>query len=73
MAPAGTTAVACTVATEGLLLNKEILAPPLAAAAVSVTVPWPRLPAATLEASRATPDTAEDESVGAVGEPEQPY
>jgi hypothetical protein len=70
--PAGIMTGVCTVATEGLLLDSEILAPPVDAAIVRLTVPCALLPAATLVAFSVTPDTAEV-AVGVVGEPEQPH
>jgi hypothetical protein len=57
----------CTVATAGLLLDSEMLVPPAGAAVVRVTVPCPLLPAATLVAFSATPETARV-IVGPVGE-----
>jgi hypothetical protein len=60
----------CTVATAGLLLDSDILAPPVGAAAVRVTVPCTLLPAATLVALNETPDTATALVVGPVGEGE---
>ena len=59
-----------TVATEVLLLDSDTVAPPDGAAAVKLTVPSPRLPAATLVALNVTPDTAADVPVGLVDEPE---
>jgi hypothetical protein len=59
----------CTVAIEGLLLDKEILAPPVGAAAVRLTVPCPLLPAGRLVAFSATPETAGVVVVAPVGEP----
>ena len=71
-APAWIVTGVCTVATAGLLLEIEILAPPVAAAAVRLTVPWPLLPAATLVAFSVTPDTVGVVTVGVLGEPEPP-
>ena len=62
----------CTVAAAGLLLDSEMLAPPVDAAAVRLTVPWPLLPAATLVAFSVIPDTAGVAVVGTTGEPEPP-
>jgi hypothetical protein len=62
-----------TVATELLLLESDTVAPPVGAAAVKVTVPSPRLPAAKLVALNVTPDTAADVPVGLVDEPELQY
>lgn len=59
-----------TVATEVLLLDSDTVAPPDGAAAVRLTVPSPRLPAATLVALNVTPETAADVPVGLVDEPE---
>lgn len=59
-----------TVATAVLLLDSDTVAPPDGAAAVKLTVPSPRLPAATLVALSVTPDTAADVPVGLVDEPE---
>ena len=59
----------CTVAIEGLLLDNEILAPPVGAAAVRLTVPCPLLPAARLVAFSATPETAGVVVVAPVGAP----
>ena len=56
--PAGTVRDAGTVATAALLLESEMLAPPVGAAAVSVTVPWALPPAAMLVGFNATLDTA---------------
>ena len=55
--PAGIVRAVGTVATAVLLLVSERLAPPLGAAELSVTVPCPLLPAATLVALSVTPDT----------------
>jgi hypothetical protein len=63
----------CTVATAGLLLDSEILAPPVGAAAVRVTVPCTLFPAATLVALNVTPDTVRVVVVGPVGEGELPH
>jgi hypothetical protein len=71
--PAGIVTGVCTVATPGLLLDSEILAPPVDAAAVRLTVPWPLLPAATLVAFSVTLDTAGVVVPGTVGEPEPPH
>lgn len=71
--PAGIVTGVCTVATAGLLLDSPILAPPVDAAAVRLTVPCPLLPAATLVAFKATADTAAVVVVGAAGEPEPPH
>jgi hypothetical protein len=71
--PAGIATGVCTVATPGLLLDSEILAPPVDAAAVRLTVPWPLLPAATLVAFSVTLDTAGVVVPGAVGEFEPPH
>lgn len=69
--PAAIVTGVCTVATEVLLLDSETVAPPDGAAAVRLTVPSPRLPAATLVALKVTPDTAADVPVvGPVAEPE---
>jgi len=68
--PGGTVTGVCTVATDGLLLDSGIVAPP-AAAAVRVTVPWPVPPTATLAAFSATLATAR--VVGPVGELEPPH
>lgn len=73
VAPAWTVTGVCTVATAGLLLDSETLAPPVDAAAVRLTVPWPLLPAATLVAFSVTPDTADVAVVGTAGEPEPPH
>jgi hypothetical protein len=69
--PAATVTEVCTVATEGLLLDSEIVAPADGAAAVRLTVPSPRAPAEMLVAFSATPDTPVD-AVGPLGEPEPP-
>ena len=69
--PAGIVTGVCTVATPGLLLDSEILAPPVDAAAVRLTVPWPLLPAAMVVAFSVTLDTAV--VPGAVGELEPPH
>jgi hypothetical protein len=71
--PAWTVTGVCTAATAGLLLESEILDPPVGAAAVRLTVPCPVLPAATLVAFSVTPDTAGVVVVGTVGEPEPPH
>jgi len=71
--PAGIVTGVCTVATTGLLLDSEILAPPVDATAVRLTVPCPLLPAARLVAFSVTPDTAGVVVVGTVGEPEPPH
>jgi len=71
--PAGTATGVCTVATAGLLLDSEILDPPVGAAAVRLTVPCTAPPAATLVAFSMTPDTAGVVVVGTVGEPEPPH
>ena len=71
--PAWTVTGVCTEATAGLLLESEIVAPPVGAAAVRLTVPCPVLPAATLVAFSATPDTVGVVVVGTVGEPEPPH
>jgi hypothetical protein len=68
--PAGIMRGVCTVATAGLLLDSEILAPPVGAAAVRLTVPCPLVPAITLIGLSATPDTAGLVVVGMAGEPE---
>ena len=72
-APAWTARGVCTVATAGLLLEIEILAPPIGAAAVRLTVPWTLPPAATLVAFSATADTASVVPVGVFGESELPH
>ena len=56
--PAGTVKVGGTVATAALLLAKVRFAPPAGAAALSVTVPCPLVPAITLVAPSETADTA---------------
>jgi hypothetical protein len=71
--PAGIVTGVCTVATAGLLLDSEILAPPVDATAARLTVPCPLLPAATLVAVNATLDTAGVVVVGMAGEPEPPH
>jgi hypothetical protein len=71
--PAWTMTGVCTVATAGLLLDRETLTPPVDAVAVRLTVPWLLLPATTLVAFSATPDTVGPVVVGAVGEPEPPH
>lgn len=67
--PAGTVSAAGTVATAVLLLVSARLAPPLGAAELSVTVPCPLPPAATLAALSATLDTAPVVAVADVDEP----
>ena len=69
--PAWTEMGVCTVATAGSLLESEMLAPPVDAAVVRLTVPCPLLPAATLVVFNVTADT-EAVVVGAAGEFEQP-
>ena len=73
VAPAGTIMGVCTVATAGLLLDSEILVPPVGAAAVRVTVPWTLLPGTALVPFSATPDTARPVIVGRVGELDPPH
>ena len=68
--PAGTVTGVCTVATDGLLLDSGIVAPP-GAASVRVTVPCPVAPAGMLVAFSVTLATPTD--VGTVGEPEPPH
>lgn len=58
-----------TVATAGLLLVSEMLAPPESAAAIKLTVPCPLAPATRLAVVKETPDTAELVIVGATLEP----
>jgi hypothetical protein len=67
--PAEIATDAGTVATAGLLLASVMVAPPVGAAALSVTVPCSLPPAATLGALR---DTAEIAVVGVVGDVEEP-
>lgn len=67
--PAGIVRAVGTVATAVLLLVSERLAPPLGAAELSVTVPCPLLPAATLVALSVTPDTVPVVVVADVDEP----
>jgi len=71
--PAAMMTGVCTVATAGLLLDSERLAPPVDAAAVRLTVPCPLLPAATLVGFSVTLDTAGLAVAGPVGEPEPPH
>jgi len=52
IAPLGTVTLAGTVATPGLLLDRETSAPPLLAGPVSVTVPVEELPPVTLTGFR---------------------
>src|SRR5258708_38420015 len=66
-APAATVIDAGTVATAGLLLESAIVAPPDAAAAVSVTVPCTVAPATTLVALNVMAETV-GIVVGAVDE-----
>jgi hypothetical protein len=70
--PAGIMTDVGTVATAGLLLDSEILAPPVDAAAERVTVPCPLLPAAML-VLMATLDTPGIPFVAPVGDPELPH
>ena len=70
--PAWIVTAVCTVATAGLLLNSETVAPPVDAAAVRLTVPWPLVPAAMLVVFSVTPETAGAVGVGAVGDVELP-
>jgi hypothetical protein len=70
--PARTRTGVATVATAGLLLDNEMLEPPVGAGAVRLTVPSTMLPAATLVAPSATLDTAGVAVEGTVGEPELP-
>jgi hypothetical protein len=67
--PTGMVAVVGTVATAGLLLDNATLAPPVSAAAVRVTVPWPTPPTMTLGALSVTPDTVDAAVVGAMAAP----
>jgi hypothetical protein len=67
--PAGTIAVAGTVATAALLLDSAMLAPPEAAAVVRLTVPCPTPPTVTLDAVRVTPASADVAAVGPVADP----
>ena len=68
--PAGTVTGVCTVATDGLLLDSGIVAPP-GATSVRVTVPCPLPPAGMLVAFSVT--LATPTVVGTVGEPEPPH
>ena len=68
--PAGTVTGVCTVATEGLLLDSGIVAPP-GATSERVTVPCPVPPAGMLVALSVTLVTAT--VVGTVGEPDPPH
>jgi hypothetical protein len=70
--PAWIVTSVCTVATAELLLDSAMLAPPVDAAAVRLTVPWLLVPAATLVAFSVTPERAETAAVGAVGDVELP-
>src|SRR2546425_13319811 len=60
--PAGTVTLAGTVAAPVLLLDSETTAPPLGAAALSVTVPVEALPPVTVDGLRVS-----EERVGARG------
>jgi hypothetical protein len=71
--PASIAIGVCTVATAGSLLVNEILAPPIDAGAVRLTVPCTLLPAATLVAVSATLETLGVVLVGALGELEPPH
>jgi hypothetical protein len=71
-APAWIVRGVCTVATAELLLDSETLAPPVDAAPVRLTVPWPLLPATMLAVLRVTADTV-GVVVGTVGELEPPH
>lgn len=68
--PGGTTTDDCTVATDGLLLNSETVAPPAGAAAVMLTVPCQLTPAATVATPSATLDTPGPPFEGPDGESE---
>jgi hypothetical protein len=70
-APARTVIGDDTVATAVLLLESETLAPPVAAADVSVIVPCIVVPVAMLDAFRVTADIAAPAAVGCVVEPPQ--
>jgi hypothetical protein len=72
-APAWIVTDVCTVATVGLLLDSEILAPAVGATAVRLTVPCPLLPAARLVGLSATLDTASVVVVGPVDESDPPH
>jgi hypothetical protein len=72
-APAGTMTGVCTVATAGLLLDSEMLTPPVDAAAMRLTVPCTLPPTATLVPFSAIPDTAGLVIVGMVGELDPPH
>jgi hypothetical protein len=65
--PAGTVTDVCTVATAGLLLDNEMLDPPVGAGAARLTVPCAALPAAMLVAVSATRTV--EESVGELALP----
>ena len=60
VAPAGTVILFGTLAAEGLLLDRETVAPPAGAAPLSVTVPVDEVPPTTVLGLKLT-----DESVGA--------
>jgi hypothetical protein len=68
--PAWMVTIVCTVATAGLLLDREMLVAPADAAAVRLTVPWVLPSVARVVAFSATPAKAGVAAVGTVGEPD---
>jgi hypothetical protein len=67
--PAGIVTTVCTVATEGLLLDREMLVAPVDTAAMRLTVPCALPSAARVVAFSETPARAAV-PVGTAGEPE---